>query len=743
MIFIYTELECQCIILKLSKPDTINLFAMASGNPSLPNFNVPIRIEPTDEYKIQEITYDGQEKSILPLSMSENLSQLIQRIDFNQPTEELKEELEKADVAGENEDGEPIRAPGPSILPGSSWPFESMRTKLRTALSEICVLVDVLAIAKEKKYMVFDTVNPKQTVDQSPIVAMMAKKRALSTASTILLDGAASLRASPSSGGPAIDLMLGIGGESLSQSSNSQATSTSEPNFYDEIREMRQHWRLKRQGNVIVGDLSDFRPIGHRFVGSSVFRVIKTNPSTRGPKNQALAVRVAPELEGRAYIQVSIIKSDEVSLCDLSTSASGRCYEAPKEGSWQEKLETAQNVLFCHELFSHLANQAVQYQFVIPATVTGNQIILALFPDVKLYITLVHMSPNTKATREPTEAMKQLSREHKQVFEHSLHQMFRDFYANMLRRMQGCDVPREAGPNAMDKQSLFELSRQESSLDRIVQQAQHLIMRQQTMEVIDSFAFNIKDPLIISHWFCLNSPTTSIVRVDIVSHNNEILGRSHILIYIGTRQLRVITRDCKNLMLSYEPDELRHLLVWQSCIHQFIASDKLTKLLGWYTMILNYNVNVTRYDLSSIAFSLVICSSNCSHSISIKSGPQFGLTVEVAKFKESPNSSPVNGVLASSGFSTGPTGTVGSSATGGASLLTNGCATNLGEREPYENSVESILNSALPNGPNSEGKLSKLQDLIDGYREVDWEMMQGRDFLTKLELLMAAFTSID
>jgi len=668
--------------------------------------------------------------------MSENLTQLIQRIDFNQPIDELRKEFQESEALGRSDDdNKQAKSKETSTLANPTWPFESMLTRLKTALTEVCVMCDVLVIAREKKYMVFDAVNPK-VPDTRPYVLMLTKKKSLSVSATQFFEGADRLRSC--AGIPLKHTTLTSSGESSSQGSASQSiVPSNELSFYQELKEIRQNWRLKRQGNVIFGDLSDFRPIGHRFVGSSRFKVIKVNQTTAGPNSRALDVEISPDLEGRAYIQVSIIKDNEISLCDLTTSAKGRCYEPLKQRTWQEKLEAAQNVMFCYDLFSHLAKQAVQYQFFIPTTVAGNQIILALFPDVKLYLTLVHLTPNAKTPREETDGMRKLRNQHKAVFEHSLHQMFRDFYSNMLRKMQGLDIPPEAGPCAMDKQTLFELTRQESFLDKIVQQAQHLIMRQQTMEVIDNFATKIRDPLIISHWFCLNSPTSSIVRVDIVSHNNEILGRSHMLIYIGTRQRRVITRDCKNLLLGYEPDELRHLLVWQSCLHQFIASDKLSKLLGWYTLSLNYNVNVTRQDLSSTAFSLVICSSNCSHLISIKSGPQFGLAVNVAQFKEPPlASSMINNTLSSNGFSSN-----GGSVTG--LRLSNGCSSVKTDRDAFENSLEFILTHTLPSGPESDGRLSRFQDLVDNFREVDWDLMQGKDFLTRLELLMAAFTDVN
>lgn len=710
---------------------------MASSNQSTSNISVNIHIEPTDEYKIQEISYDGQEKYIPPLSMSENLSQLIQKLDFNQPIEELREELEKdsstvksdgyrPEEAATSETTYSDRIPQPQSVStsSSSWPFDSMRTKLRSALTEICVLNDVLAIAKEKKYMVFDTIKTGFP-DQRPIVNLYAKKKALAMSAQIMLDGSASLRQTTSNDNRLAGASDGVVPMDISTASidNSLISDKNEPNFYDELKEMRRDWRLKRVGNNIFGDLSYFRPVGYRFTANSRFEVIKTSPGARGKNNQALAVKVPPDLEGRAFIQVSIIKNDDISLVDLSTCANGRLYEPVQSGTWQEKLEAAQNVLFCKELFSHLANQAVQYQFVIPTTVAGNQIILALFPDIKLYITLVHKTPNTKCSRELSEAMKKLQNEHKPVLEHSLHQILKDFYASMLRKMQDRDIPRQAGPCAIDKQTLFEISRQESSLDKLVNQAQHLIMRQQVMEVIDTFAAKIKDPLIISHWFCWNSPVTSIVRVDIVSHNNEILGRSHMLIYIGTRQLRVITRDCKNLVLGYEPDELKHLLLWQSCLHQFIASDKLSKLLGWYTLILNHSVNVTRQDISSNAFSLVICSSNCKYMISIKSGPQFGLAVEVAQFKE-----PMSTSIGDLGHATS------NSTTG--NLLAGG--------DLHREALDGVFETGhLSNGCGPEKRLKKLQDLVDHFREVDWDTMQGRDFLTKLELLMAALTDLN
>jgi mediator of RNA polymerase II transcription subunit 17 len=49
---------------------------------------------------------------------------------------------------------------------------------------------------------------------------------------------------------------------------------------------------------------------------------------------------------------------------------------------WQQKLEAAQNVLFCKELFNQLAKEAVQLQAPIPHMVVGNQIMATVRSDI-------------------------------------------------------------------------------------------------------------------------------------------------------------------------------------------------------------------------------------------------------------------------------------------------------------------------------------------------------------------------
>lgn len=103
----------------------------------------------------------------------------------------------------------------------------------RNALTEVCVLADVLAIAKEKNYMVLDPV-PQEAIEVKPMMQVYARKKALTGAGNLIVHGAQRLQ-------------------------NSQAELTknrSTPDFHIELLRLRQNWRLKKVASSIIGDLS-------------------------------------------------------------------------------------------------------------------------------------------------------------------------------------------------------------------------------------------------------------------------------------------------------------------------------------------------------------------------------------------------------------------------------------------------------------------------------------------------------
>lgn len=73
----------------------------------------------------------------------------------------------------------------------------------------------------------------------------------------------------------------------------------------------------------------------------------------------------------------NFLEQEDVVTATISSSAincPGTLLGDGADLHWQQKLEAAQNVLFCKELFTRLAAEAVQLDASIPHMVVGNQI---------------------------------------------------------------------------------------------------------------------------------------------------------------------------------------------------------------------------------------------------------------------------------------------------------------------------------------------------------------------------------
>ena len=582
------------------------------------SLHINVSLETPDEYRVQEISYDGQEKYITPLSMSENLTRLAHCIDFSKYPSENDPNGDVNEESLEKEESKEIPPPQVSL-----WPWDSVRNKIKNALTEVTVLLDVINIAKEKKYLVLDPVS-QSPLEVKPIHSLISKKKALAAAATILLNGV----------------------EKMKQA-KADASRNNAFDFHSELLTMRQNWRLKKLGNTILGDLS-YRSAGSRFPHLGTFEVVKTEQSTSSTNLSpfrpiSLKVKVPSDLEGVSYIHVSVQKDTEtIASGDLSFPLPHSAASS-LESSWQQKLENAQNVLFCKEIFYQLAREAVQVQFPIPTLVVGNQIIATLFPTIQLSIGLCHNTFQSKKRKiESLESGKQTTvtkREHKPVLEHSLHQLLRELHYNYLHHPMshpttvtlGMSRKRYfAGPEAYDRHTLVESCKSETILEQIIAQSQHVVLRLKTMQTIDTLAAEIKDPLIVAHWLSLNSPVKSSVKINIVNYGYESLCRTAFVIHVGTKSLKAICRDGRTFNMSYETNELQYLIMSQVSQHQVHAVHTLAKFMGWKALSFTNNCGAGRVEPTGTASALVISSPNGERMISIRHGPSTGAQVSIS-----------------------------------------------------------------------------------------------------------------
>lgn len=556
-----------------------------------------------------------------PLSLSEHLSKCAAKIDFSKSAIDADPVVEAAAAVNDADD-----TAKESASQSAMWPWDSVRNKLRDAYTEICVLSDVLAIAKEKRYMVLDPV-PQEPADSKPIVQVYARKKALSNASNVLLSGAERLR------------------NSHMEQRNSRNASE---DFHIDLLRLRQNWRLKKVSNTIIGDLS-YRTAGSKFLHSGMFEVTKAEdepvlePSSPGgaalctpsaSPSSSLRVNVPSELQGVAYIKV-ITQKDQADLCTANVNLLGHGSNITQQaGVWQKTLEFAQNVLFCKELFNQLAREAVQLQAPIPHVVVGNQIRATLLPGIQLIISLCHTTSSDTPVPGPIS-------DHDHVLEHSLHQLLREVHHKNTHLpfphpASGPFGPSKkrmlAGPMAADRYDLLDMVKSQTLLEQIIAQAQHIFMQRRTKYVLDTLAKDVKDPHIISHWNTLNSPTMSCVKINIITLGYDSVCRTPLLVHVMERSLKCICRDGRVMHLSYEPQELRDLILYQINQHQITALWHLSKCMGWQMLSNSNHMGIGSVEPLGNASSCMLASPKGDRilAVQIRCDPQIDVKVSIA-----------------------------------------------------------------------------------------------------------------
>ena len=545
--------------------------------------NVNVTVESAIENPVVEVSYDGQETVVQPpLTEAEFLTKQALKIDFEHLSDD-DDDMDGEDEAEDDEVGEDgatntTKSAQESKALTQQWPWESVRNKLRDALTEMSVLSDVIAFSTKecgkdlqgnpKRYMVLDGPVEHKPPDSKLYTSLVAKRKSLDVPAKILLDGAEHLK-------------------QLQQSENLKNNRNAPPDFHTELLKLRQNWRLKKVSNTILGDLS-YRTAGSMYKQSGVFEVVKAVDDLPGnappssdeklPKS-TLRVNVPSELVGIAYIQVTIQKESE-QLMTTNMSNFGSFGVNPPDLHWQKKLEAAQNVLFCKELFAQLAKEAIQLQAPIPHMVVGNQITASLFADIQLIISLCHSTGSErKSSSSATSAPPaQSQRDHSHVLEHSLHQLLRLQHSRNINpdhtalSSAPVGIPKRrrlAGPRATDRQSLVEMATQPTLLEKIIQQAQHVVLRLRTMFVLDTMARELKDPLITCHWGTMSSPTRTSVKVNIVTAGYDTIQRTQLVIHVAEKKLTVVCKDKGQVMhFSHEPQELRDFILCQVSQHQ-------------------------------------------------------------------------------------------------------------------------------------------------------------------------------
>ncbi|KAG9491290.1 hypothetical protein GDO78_000011 [Eleutherodactylus coqui] len=433
---------------------------------------------------------------------------------------------------------------------------------------------------------------------------------------------------------------------------------------------------------------------GSLFPHQGTFEVIKNTDidlDKKIPEDYCpLDVQIPSDLEGSAHLKVSIQKQSS-DIGDLGTvNLFRRTVPKAKAGTphWQTKLEAAQNVLLCKEIFAQLSREAVQIKSQIPHIVVKNQIISQPFPGLQLSISFCHSTNDKKSQKSSSD--KTILEDHLYVLEHNLHQLIREFHKQTLSNIVmphpasapfGHKRMRLAGPQAFDKNEINSMQQSEGLLEKIIKQAKHIFLRSRTARSIDSMASRIEDPQIQAHWSSINDVYESSVKVLITSQGYEQICKSiQLQLNIGVDQIKVVHRDGRVISLTHQ--ELQDFLLSQMSQHQVLAVQQLAKVMGWHVLSFSNHVGLGPVESIGNASSITVASPNGDYAISVHNGPESGSKVMV--------------------------------------------------QFPRCQSKEIPKSDMLQD--------NKWNYLRGPFKEVQWNKMEGRNFVYKMELLMAALT---
>jgi len=365
-----------------------------------------ISIERLLERQVDEITHNGEETYIKPHTRSEELAYFASKVDFHGTHEDIGEENDeepdkkKMHLNGEVKENGEVEGEEKKDKDAGKWAWETVHSKLRIAVSEVCVMLDVLECLHRKKYLVLDPIqqNPepsKQTVQ------MLGSRKCLAASGATVAKGARSLTMKKKEPVVPVEPMgNGIGCKPDDEQSSDE--------YYMQLMHLRQYWRVKKTGVQVTGDVT-FRSAGSMFWHPGLFEVKAahdaaaggTNPMMNGSVNdeqRKLVVNVSTDLQQLSTLSVEI--KDQSPSNPWSANTEIKRWKKNKTAfDWENDLQLAQLHIFNLEIFSLLSNDAFQGSYNNIQVLDG-RICCRLLDDVEVSI-VHHVEEYTEVKSEP------------------------------------------------------------------------------------------------------------------------------------------------------------------------------------------------------------------------------------------------------------------------------------------------------------------------------------------------------
>jgi len=177
-------------------------------------------------------------------------------------------------------------------------------------------------------------------------------------------------------------------------------------------------------------------------------------------------------------------------------------------------------------------------------------------------------------------------------------------------------------------------------------------------------------------------------------------ARTQLVLHIKEKSLKAILKDGKAINLSYEAQELRDLLLCQIAIHQVMALQSLSKCMGWTVVSSCTHLGVGHCESTGNAAGCMLTSPNGKRILAVRSSPQAFMLAGIQVFIGYPPN------------------------------------TKCGFLEGDNTEAMEVDNSVAAGSLGLEGMDISAGDGVK-YRTVRLDKLEGKNFLNKMEILMA------
>ncbi|KAF1755444.1 hypothetical protein GCK72_022013 [Caenorhabditis remanei] len=348
-----------------------------------PRKGVELVLESNDDWKIQEIGYDGVERYMKPETFTDNVGKLARKVEWMKlvnPTNPY--ENAKVDPQEKLDDENVAKGGGNvELVTPEAGPWSSVAKYLHESLNQLNILLDDMSVMKTTDYMKALTVLDPLTIHEPTPESINTnrgtqwiwKRRALQEAVQVL-DTAQKQRQRAHAN-------LGLSAEYIAHLQRTK--------FFEELKEMREIWRVRKTGDFVYGDLS-YHIFGWKYDTPNLFDISRRALSNKFEDQNLsiIEVSVPKDLARRSMLTVSIVK-DNIESGELFRDPKDTKYmysykevdaEKVKGLHWKDSLKWAQNSLLLRDSFAKLCDEAIKLRNRL-SIIRDNVLLIRLFDD--------------------------------------------------------------------------------------------------------------------------------------------------------------------------------------------------------------------------------------------------------------------------------------------------------------------------------------------------------------------------